>query len=201
MSVDTINKSSTIPITKDNHYVNNADFLKAIIERKKIIMNLKEGEEVPQLSNYLAKCIFDICNHLSYKWKFIGYSYRQEMVSDALEMCVKGFDNFDAEHYSNPHAFFTQFAYYAFFRRIAVESKQSYIKAKIIEKMPLNEMIQMEDADGEVIAAIEDMRQQCYFDTAGYEAKKAEKAAEKAKKAKNKPATEVLESFMTDHVE
>jgi hypothetical protein len=173
--------------TKKNHYVVNKDFLAAIIERKKIVDAMAEGEEKPVLSNYLAKCIFDICNHLSYKPNFIGYSYRQEMIGDALENCLRVVDNFDPEKSSNPFAYFTQIAYFAFLRRIETEKKQSYIRGKLLDELPLDELMDLEDFDGQPLDFVEQMRQNYYYDTAEYEAKKEKKKAEKAAK---------LEAFM-----
>jgi hypothetical protein len=173
--------------TKKNHYVVNKDFLAAIIERKKIVDAMAEGEEKPVLSNYLAKCIFDICNHLSYKPNFIGYSYRQEMIGDALENCLRVVDNFDPEKSSNPFAYFTQIAYFAFLRRIETEKKQSYIRGKLLDELPLDELMDLEDFDGQPLDFVEQMRQNYYYDTAEYEAKKEKKKAEKDAK---------LEAFM-----
>ncbi len=170
-----------------NHYVVNKDFLAALVERRKLIQDYEaENKEPPMVSNYIAKCIFDICTHLSYKPNFIGYSYRQEMVGDALENCLRVVNNFDPEKSSNPFAYFTQIAYYAFLRRIETEKKQSYIRGKLLDELPLEELINMDDCDGNPGEFIEQMRQNYYYDTAEYEAKKAKKKTEK----------EALELFM-----
>ena len=53
------------------HYVNNADFLAALIEHKK---KVKEAEEAglpkPVIPNYVGDCILKIANHLAYKPNF-----------------------------------------------------------------------------------------------------------------------------------
>ena len=71
---------------KKVHYVNNKQFLEAIVERKRL---LKEAEDSdgppPQVSNYLGECILKIANHLSYRPNFINYTYRDEMISDGIE--------------------------------------------------------------------------------------------------------------------
>jgi len=170
-----------------NHYVSNDDFIIALTERRAILAKLAPDEEKPVISDYIAKCIFDICNKLSYRPNFIGYSFRQEMVGDALENCLRVVDNYDPEISKYAFAYFTQIAWYAFVRRIGTEQKQSYIKAKIIESMPINELINTED--GEIGAVTEDMRQQYYFDTKGYEAAKA---------AKKKVIKDSLEEFMEE---
>ena len=129
------------------HYVNNKDFLAAIIEMRD---KKKEAEEKglpkPVVSNYIGECILKIATHLSYKPNFINYSYRDDMILDGIENCIHYIDNFDPDKSSNPFAYFTQIIYYAFLRRIAKEKKQSYIKGKLIQDMPF-EMFELQEQD------------------------------------------------------
>lgn len=119
------------------HYVSNADFLAAIVEMRAKVEEAKaKGLPKPIVSNYIGECILKIATHLSYKPNFIGYSYREEMISDGIENCLQYIGNFDPDKSSNPFAYFTQIIYYAFLRRIAKEKKQTYIKGKIILDMP-----------------------------------------------------------------
>lgn len=60
------------------------------------------------------------------------------MISDAIENCLVYFNNFDPKKSSNPFAYYTQIAWYAFVRRINRERKQSLIKYKFIESLDLN---------------------------------------------------------------
>lgn len=121
------------------HYVNNADFLKAILEyRDKKLQADAEGKPKPMVSNYIGECILKIATHLSYKPNFINYSYRDDMILDGIENCIHYIDNFNPEKSTNPFAYFTQIIYYAFLRRIAKEKKQSYIKGKLIQDMPFD---------------------------------------------------------------
>lgn len=71
------------------------------------------------------------------------------MVGDAIENCVKVVDNFDPEKGSNPFAYLTQIAYNAMIRRIQMEQKQQYIKGKLIQDMPLDELFDVQDQDGD----------------------------------------------------
>lgn len=129
------------------HYVNNKDFLEAIIKMKE---QAKEAEEKglpkPIVSNYIGECILKIATHLSYKPNFINYSYRDDMILDGVENCIQYIDNFNPDKSSNPFAYFTQIIYYAFLRRIAKEKKQSYIKGKLIQDMPF-EMFELQEQD------------------------------------------------------
>lgn len=159
------------------HYVNNKDFLEAIIEMKRKVTEAEvNGLPKPQVSNYIGECILKIANHLSYKPNFINYSYRDEMISDGIENCLQYIDNFNPDKSSNPFAYFTQIIYYAFLRRIAKEKKQSYIKGKLIQDMPF-EMFELQDQDdGEFKNAYLDFMQQNHtFDDTFMDRKKAKK--------------------------
>ena len=119
------------------HYVNNKDFLAAMVERRELIAKAEEtGNPKPQVSNYIGDCILKIATNLSYKPNFINYTYREEMISDGIENCLQYLDNFNPEKSKNPFAYFTQIIYYAFLRRIGKEKKQTYIKGKMILDMP-----------------------------------------------------------------
>lgn len=160
------------------HYVNNADFLAAIVEMKAKVKYAEEnGLPKPQVSNYIGECILKIATHLSYKPNFINYSYRDDMILDGVENCIQYIDNFDPTKSNNPFAYFTQIIYYAFLRRIAKEKKQSYIKGKLIQDMPF-EMFELQEGDegGDFHNAYLDFMQQNHtFDDTFIERKKAKK--------------------------
>ena len=129
------------------HYVNNKDFLDALIKHRDACAVAKEeGKDKPIVSNYIGDCILKIATHLSYKPNFINYSYRDDMILDGVENCIQYLDNFNPDKSSNPFAYFTQIIYYAFLRRIAKEKKQSYIKGKLIMDMPF-EMFETQEQD------------------------------------------------------
>jgi len=135
---------------KTNHYVNNADFLKALIDyREKCELANKEGKPEPQIPNYIGECFYKIADHLSRKPNFISYSFRDEMIADGIENCLMYFRNFDHSKSKNPFAYFTQIIYYAFLRRIMKEKKQLYVKYKATEMFGiLDENEMFEDSDG-----------------------------------------------------
>ena len=130
------------------HYVNNKEFLAAIVERKELIAEAEAADEpVPQISNYLGECILKIANHLSYRPNFINYTYREEMISDGIENCLQYIDRFNPEKSSNPFAYFTQIIYYAFVRRIQKEKKQQMIKEKILKQSGIEQTIVLQPHD------------------------------------------------------
>jgi hypothetical protein len=136
--------------TKQKHYINNADFLKALVDYKEACKRAKkEKKPKPAIPNYIGECFMKIAEGLSHKPNFINYTYRDEMMSDGIENCLQYFDNFDPAKSKNPFAYFTQIIYFAFLRRIGKEKKQTYVKYKATEQMGiLDEMEMMEFDDG-----------------------------------------------------
>ena len=133
-----------MPKQKKPHYVDNKEFLRAMVEWKD---NCKEeGEQLP-VTNYIGECFLKIATHLSYRPNFINYTYRDEMISDGIENCLQYVNNFNPEKSNNPFAYFTQIIYYAFLRRIAKQKKQSHVKNKIIEKSNYELFVTMEGDD------------------------------------------------------
>ena len=104
---------------KKPHYVNNKEFLQAMVEwNDRCKQAKKEGKPQPPITNYIGECFLKIANHLSYRPNFINYTYREEMISDGIENCLQYVHNFNPDKSDNPFAYFTQIIYYAFLRRI-----------------------------------------------------------------------------------
>lgn len=119
--------------SKPEHYVNNKEFLAAMVEYKKSCRRAKRlKQKKPPVTDYIGSCFLKIANHLSYRPNFINYTYRDDMISDGIENCLQYLDNFDPDKSNNPFAYFTQIIYYAFIRRIQKEKKQTTIKQKMI---------------------------------------------------------------------
>lgn len=176
-----------------SHYVNNPDFLQALKDYKVKVKDAEaSGEDRPQVTNYLGECILLIATRLSYKANFINYSYRDEMISDGIENCLRYIDNFDPDKYSNPFAYFTQIIYFAFLRRIAREKKQSIIKGKLIRDIPFESFeLQGHDDDGHFTNSyIDFMQSNGTFDDS------IERKKEKKKKDKT-----TLEEFIDEPIE
>jgi len=134
----------------NKHYIDNAEFLAALIEHKKRVKAAeKVGEEKPQVPDYIGDCFIKIANHLAYKSNFINYSFREDMILDAIENCLIYMDNFDPKKSSNPFAYFTQITYYAFVRRIQKEKKHLQTKYRYIESLDIDSIIRQAHDEGE----------------------------------------------------
>ena len=127
---------------RSEHYVNNKEFLAAIVEYKYLIKLAEEkGNPKPIIPRYLGECFMKIARHLSYKPNFVNYMFKEDMISDGIENCVQYINNFNPEKSSNPFAYFTQIIHYAFLRRIQKEKKQLEIRQKIIDKSGFEEVM------------------------------------------------------------
>lgn len=117
-----------------NHYVDNKEFFKAMVEWKAKIKEAENlGERNPPVTEYIGKCFMYIAEHLAYRPNFMNYPYKDEMIGDGIENCILYAHNFNPEKSKNPFSYFTQIIYYAFLRRIEKEKKNSYIKYKMLE--------------------------------------------------------------------
>ena len=132
---------------KSIHYVNNSDFSTAVVEYvEKVEVARKEKINIPKVPDYIAQCFLKIAEGLSHKANFIRYTYREEMVMDAVENCLKAIGNYNLEAATrtgkpNAFAYFTQITWYAFLRRITKEKKQQEIKLKYLTKSGIDSFI------------------------------------------------------------
>ena len=132
---------------KSTHYVNNSDFSTAVVEYVKKANEARENDKkIPTVPDYIAQCFLRIAEGLSHKANFIRYTYREEMVMDAVENCLKAIGNYNLEAATrtgkpNAFAYFTQITWYAFLRRITKEKKQQEIKMKYLTKSGIDSFI------------------------------------------------------------
>lgn len=180
------------------HYVDNKLFSLSVVEYVETCNKAKEADqEVPKVTDYIATCFMKIAEGLSHRPNFVRYTYREEMVMDGVENCLRAIGNYNIEtatRTGRPNAFsyFTQICYFAFIRRITKEKKQQDIKFRFIEKMGVDDFIQMGmDNEGaeETAAYVDTLRERIAQVRNRDEAVKVFAKEEKAKKEK-------LELFM-----
>jgi DNA-directed RNA polymerase specialized sigma24 family protein len=99
-----------------NTYVNQKEFL------EELRVYYKSDVISEQLAIYIKK----IAEGLSYAPNFINYTYKEEMVGDAILKMVQALEHkkFDLEHRDNPFGYFTTIAFHAFINRIKKEKRQ-----------------------------------------------------------------------------
>tara|TARA_R110000822_G_scaffold66857_13_gene163235 strand:+ start:917 stop:1516 length:600 start_codon:yes stop_codon:yes gene_type:complete len=129
------------------HYVNNKEFSQAVVDYCLTIEEAKANKtQLPIVTDYIASCFLRISEGLSHKSNFIRYTYREEMVMDAVENCLRAIENYNIEAATrtglpNAFAYFTQISWYAFLRRIAKEKKQQEIKLKYLSQSGLEDYV------------------------------------------------------------
>ena len=145
---------------KSIHYVTNAQFSQAVVDYVGKLEECRKDEiSLPKVPDYIAQCFLRIAEGLSHKANFILYTYRDEMVMDAVENCLKAISNYNLEAATrtgkpNAFAYFTQITWFAFLRRITKEKKQQDIKLKYLTKSGIENFIDIGDeAVGSDVAA------------------------------------------------
>ena len=121
------------------NYINNEEFYNRLVEWR------NSGEE--KIPDDIALCLMKICNNLARNAKFSGYTWKDEMIGDALYSCIRFVRNFDPEKSKNPFAFFSQIAYNSFAKRIGIENQKLATLAEYKEEIAVIYGLQDESDD------------------------------------------------------
>src|SRR5210317_1347060 len=110
-----MSKPSTSKSKKKEFYVNPKEFYNEI----------KTFYETDDLVDSLAESVIKIATGLSYATNFINYTYKDEMVGDAVVKMFTALKHkkFNIESHSNPFSYFTTIAYHALINRIKKEKR------------------------------------------------------------------------------
>lgn len=125
-------------MARSKHYINGRDFYDAMVAYK---ISVKEADdnklERPRIPQYVGECFLKMCTKLATRGNFSQYTWKEEMVLDAIENCVNVVDSFDPlkTKAANAFGYFNKIAWNAFIRRIAKEKKQNYTKHKNMQRM------------------------------------------------------------------
>lgn len=121
----------------EKHYVDNKKLFEVMVKYRAAVDKHKQAQKKtkrklkpPTIPDYVGECLLKIATRLSNKPNFANYTFREDMISDAMENCILYMHNFDPKKSQNPFAYFTQIIHYAFIRRIEREKKYSYTKYK-----------------------------------------------------------------------
>lgn len=122
------------------------------IEPKVFKESLQKYYDTDVLTDDLAENIKKIAYGLSYNASFINYSYKDDMIGDALIKMYSALKykkyNFDTG--SNPFSYFTTIAYHAFINRIKKEKKHHETICNYKEKVYEEYMTDPENTTGHV---------------------------------------------------
>ena len=119
---------------KPAHYVNAKEFTQDITDY------YNSGTD--DIGNKLGESIYKIATGLSYAPNFINYSYKDDMIGDAIVKMFSALQSkkFKLESGNNPFSYFTTIAFHAFINRIKKEKKQREVVAEY-QEMVYDEVI------------------------------------------------------------
>jgi|ERR1019366_1812328 hypothetical protein len=127
---------------KSNHYIDNKQMYAVFVTYLKGVRKAKRlKHKKPPIPEYLGECFLLIAHKLFHRPNFMNYSYKDEMISDAIENCILYIHNFNPKKSDNPFAYFTTVIYYAFLRRIDKEKKQLYVRHKMMEQSAIHDTL------------------------------------------------------------
>ena len=117
------NEKKTKKTSVKIHYVNNKEMLEEFRKYKKTGV----------ISNELGEMFVKIAQNLSNKANFIGYSWKEEMVGEAVLTCIKYSHNFDPEKSTNPFGYISRYCYNAFIEYIKKQKRHSKTKQTLYD--------------------------------------------------------------------
>lgn len=130
-------------------YIDNVKFYNDLIEYNNACnAAIDAGMPVPDVPNVLGKAYLDIAKGLASTYRFVNYTYKDDLIGDAVETCVKKTRNFDVTAYDNPFAYFTQICWFAFINYTGEEYKQKKIIYRACENLSLEDFnLDSDDVD------------------------------------------------------
>lgn len=175
------------------NYIDKTEFLEAMRSYAVQCHNAKDaGEDRPPVPKYIGESIWAIAKGVAMRGNFSNYPFRDDMIMDGVENCLKYMHNFDPTKSDNPNPFgyFTKIIWYAFLRRIAEEKEQMYIRYKSSSEMLMMGMTY----DSDELLDMSGMPNLEYINDF---IKEYEEKLEEKKKKKNKKKDEVSQQQTT----
>lgn len=122
------------------HYVNGREF------EEEIRQYYKSGHVTQKLGESITK----IANGLSFAPNFINYSYKEDMVGDAIVKMFSALKNqkFKLDSGFSPFSYFTTIAFHAFINRIKKEKRHHETLTEYREKVYTEMMLDPEENGG-----------------------------------------------------
>lgn len=171
-------------------YVSNKEFFQLLVDYKNACELAKEEDRpIPKIPDKIGESFILIATRLANRANFCNYTYKDEMIGDAIENCIIAVHSFNPEKSQNPFSYFTQISWFAFLRRLEKEKKQTYIKYKALESLVIDE------------ASSEEIGEYTNFDLENEKMVPIIEKFEKKTKPKKPRKEKGLESFYRDGVD
>ncbi|MEG1299471.1 MAG: hypothetical protein RSC93_02015 [Erysipelotrichaceae bacterium] len=116
---------------KVTNYIDKVLFTAKINDYNKISKEAEEqGLPVPKIPDSIGVDILKLANGLGSRYNFSNYTYRDEMVGEAILSAVKAIRNrkFDGEKSSNAFSYFTTVMWYAMLNKMKEEKAEHEVK-------------------------------------------------------------------------
>jgi hypothetical protein len=122
---------------------------KAYVTNAELREALAEARAKGVLTERLAKGLMLIAEKYSRSPQYVGYSYREDMVAEAIAAEARAWDKFDPEKSDNPFAYFTTVCYRAFLKVLNEERKARDIRDELLIEAGANASWNYEKGDME----------------------------------------------------
>ncbi len=125
------------------HYIDNEKFSEESAKHAALFREHRaNGLPPPMMSNYLGSCVLLLATKIANMPSFSGYSFKQEMVSDAIEIAIRYYYNYNPEVLSErtgqpsagAHAWLTQVMVRRMFKTRSEFKLQLFVKQKYISE-------------------------------------------------------------------
>lgn len=172
-------------------YINNAEFAKKLGDHRVNWLKAKEdGTEPPVVPDDIAEMFLLLATKLSTRFNFSGYTWKDDMISDAVISCLKSAHKFNPDVSNAAFSYMNLLSWRAFTDLIKQEKEHAYVKAKMFYMIPEDSFDTQEQDEGDFEFTQDFIP---YFDVQEYEKKDNERRLKnKKKKDDTKEGLELL---------
>jgi DNA-directed RNA polymerase specialized sigma24 family protein len=106
------------------------------ISKKIMMKEINYYKDTGIISEELGKMFLDIAKRFTSSTNFYRYSYKEDMIGDAVARMISQIDRFDTSHPScNPFSYFTQIAYCQILQLLKKEKRMAETKVNLRDKL------------------------------------------------------------------
>jgi len=103
------------------------------VTNKDILGYVDKWHDTKIMPEELGETFLSIARNLSNKSNFIGYTWKDDMIAEAVYTCVKYFKNFNPEKSNNPFAYITRICYNSFVNSIKKQNRHGKMKQDLYD--------------------------------------------------------------------
>lgn len=122
-------------VTLPQEHVSKKEKKKLYVDKKEMIDELRHFKNTGVITEKLGQMFIDIATHLSSKGCFFNYSYKKDMIRDAVARMVMQIDRFNPDHpMANPFWYFSTVATRQFLTYIKSEKRYANTKEIVSDR-------------------------------------------------------------------